>query len=102
MLTMTDCPAFDCSGGRNRGFEQRQRPDYLPESVKSPREEATLYRCNYCGFLWFEYMLMELPQPFLMQRPVGFYDNISKPLEFFPVPPTYRLKSKPTPKKHRR
>lgn len=93
---MADCPAHDCSGGAGRGREvQDPARVELPNSITPPKPTAKLFHCSYCGFLWYEYMFSDAPRPFLVKYPVGFFDNFTKPREFFPVSPDYRLKSEP-------
>jgi hypothetical protein len=89
------CPAYDCSGPANRVHEVNDPASVrLPDTIWADKGNKTLWHCNYCGFLWFTYMIVDAPKPFLMRQPVGFYDNFAKPGEFFATP-NYRLKSEP-------
>jgi len=74
---------------------------HLPASIWAEKERKTLWHCNYCGFLWFTHLLVDAPRTFLMRSPVGFYDNFTRPGEFFATP-NYRLKPEPIAKRKRR
>jgi len=50
------CPAWDCQGGH----EARLYPitaeavRLTAEVLKRRRGESSVYRCNYCGFIWLQ------------------------------------------------
>jgi hypothetical protein len=97
------CPAHDCSGGYTNRVHEVTDPAsvHLPDTLWTEKERRTLLHCTYCGFLWFTEMIVDAPRPFVMHSPVGFYDNVTKPGEFFATP-TYKLKPEPSAKRKRR
>jgi len=87
---MPECPAQDCTGGdSNRLYRVSADSVHVPDQHRSPEKNGfLLYRCSYCGFLWYQDPLGVDLNPI----PVGFYNNFTKPNEFFAVGRDYPLK----------
>lgn len=73
------CPARDCSGGvESRLHRVKADTIELTSGVHArKKEEHVLYRCNYCGFVWFqrrgEAGVLTLPaRVFAVRLPLGW------------------------------
>jgi uncharacterized Zn finger protein len=95
---MPRCPACDCSGGHPHRVHRVGDPALLkiPCEIIAEAGDKSIYRCDYCGFIWYEWV----PIPFgsVVQVPIGFYDNFTKPMEFFATP-NHPLRRDDRPKK---
>jgi hypothetical protein len=89
------CPAPDCTGGYvNRLKELIAKPDWLPtEILEAKKETEEIYRCNYCGLVWFQ---ESTKQKGFDARPVGFYDDFISPGKFRPISEHYRIRKENT------
>jgi hypothetical protein len=96
---MMCCPARDCSGGKNVIEVRDQSSVQLPDAAWAEKGSRKLWRCTYCGFLWFTETNIEAPEPFVTA--VGFYDNFRNPSEFIAAP-NHPLRREAPPKPKRR
>lgn len=89
------CPSRTCTGGqRNKLFHIRGRPNWLPQEVWiKKREEEMVYRCSYCGLVWFQ---EKLKRRGVDARPVGYYDRFDYPWEFVPLEGQYTIREQNT------
>jgi hypothetical protein len=78
------CPAYDCSGG----YESRLHPvtadavHITPDILALKETEDVIFRCNYCGFVWFQKSSFHKG---FNPTPAGFYDSIHGRDKFVPA-----------------
>jgi len=91
------CPAIDCS--RHGPAHQVTDPAALklPADIIAKVGKEPIYYCSYCQFIWYEFT--PVVGGATVRVPIGFYDNFTKPMEFFATP-HHRLEEPP--KKHPR
>ena len=97
---MPTCPAYDCNGGTSFRVREVSNPAAckVPDDIKIVPGDQ-MFRCSYCGFIWIQRFL---PEHLTTRRiPVGFYDSMAKPNEFFATP-NHRLKPERTSSPQRR
>jgi hypothetical protein len=89
------CPSRSCTGGhRNKLFHIKGKPNWLPEEVWiKKREEEIIYRCSYCGLVWFQ---EKLKRQGIDARPVGYYDGFDYPWEFVPLKAGFTIREQNT------
>ncbi len=89
------CPSRTCTGGnRNKLFHIRGKPNWLPPEVWiKKKEEEIVYRCRYCGLVWFQ---EKLKRQGVDARPVGYYDGFDYPWEFVPLKGRYTIREQNT------
>jgi len=72
----------------------RGKPNWLPLEVwASKKDDEMLYRCAYCGLVWFQ---ERLKRPGLDARPIGYYDDLQHPWEFVSLRDTYTIREQNT------
>ena len=89
------CPSLTCTGGeRNKLFRIKGKPNWLPSEVWVKKtEEEIVYRCSYCGLVWFQ---EKLKRQGVDARPVGYYDGLDYPWEFVPLKGQYAIREQNT------
>jgi len=89
------CPSPNCtSGHEHRLHPISGKPDWLPLEVWSQIEEGEiLYRCNYCGLVWFQ---SSARRPGFNARPIGYYDDFQNPRKFVPIEGRYTIREQNT------
>jgi hypothetical protein len=66
----------------------------MPAEVLARRSDMkVLYRCSYCGFVWFQ---NNTASPGFEARPAGWYSNFRWPNEFHTVGETYPIRNQNT------
>ena len=75
LLYEPHCPSPACAGGdKNKLHHIKGNPNWLPPEVCAPRkEDEILYRCAYCGLVWFQ---EASKRPGIDAHPVGYYDDL--------------------------
>jgi hypothetical protein len=88
------CPAPNCRGGYEHRLKKVEgMPEWIPpEILKLKKETEQLYRCNYCGFVWFQ---DNSKQKGFDPKPLGFFDSIFSP-GFVLVDKSYRIRKENT------
>jgi hypothetical protein len=89
------CPSPACTGGSKKKLQHiKENPNWLPPEVCAPRkEDETIYRCAYCGLVWFQKVWK---RPGIDAHPVGYYDNIDHPREYVFLEDNYRIREQNT------
>jgi hypothetical protein len=89
------CPSSTCTGGqRNKLFRIKGKPNWLPSEVWiKKKEEEIVYRCSYCGLVWFQ---EKLKKQGVDARPVGYYDSFDYPWEFLPLKGRFTIREQNT------
>jgi hypothetical protein len=89
------CPSPTCTGGnKNKLYHIKGNPNWLPPEVRGPKKEGEiLYRCTYCGLIWFQ---ERSKRPGLDAKPVGYYDDLQHPWEFVSLKGKYRIREQNT------
>lgn len=89
------CPASDCAGGDgSRLKDVTGKPDWLPPEIfQTKKETEEIYRCNYCGLVWFQ---ESSKQKGFDGRPIGFYNDFISSGKFRPVGKDYRIRQENT------
>jgi len=89
-----------CPNGCAGGLSGRLYP-VIAENVKLTPEVLTrkgpsdlIYRCSYCGFVWFQ---RSSSHPGYDPTPAGFYDDFRNPNAFSPVPEDYSIREENKP-----
>ncbi len=95
LLYEPHCPSPACTGGRkNRLHRIKGNPGWLPQEVWALRkEDEILYRCAYCGLVWFQ---ETSKRPGIDAHPVGYYDDPEHPWEYIFLKGTYRIREQNT------
>lgn len=96
LLYEPHCPSPTCMGGdKNKLHHIKGNPSWLPPEVRILRkEDEFLYRCSYCGLVWFQETSM---RPGLDANPVGYYyDDLHHPWEFVSLKAKYRIRKQNT------
>jgi hypothetical protein len=96
---MPRCPAADCSGGGPVRKVADPSSLQIPADILSSVGSKAIYRCSYCGFIWYEWVAKDGAGT--IRVAIGFYDNFTKPMEFFATP-HMRMREDEPPKKRRR
>jgi hypothetical protein len=89
------CPE-GCAGGRAGRLHQvmAENVKVPPEILSRKRPSDVIYRCSYCGFVWFQ---RSSSYPGYDPTPAGFYNDFRNPETFSPVPEDYRIREENTP-----
>lgn len=89
------CPSPVCTGGhRNKLYRIWGKPNWLPPRVwAKKKEDEILYRCTYCGLVWFQ---DRARRPGFDARPAGYYDDFEHPWEFVPLKRKCRIREQNT------
>jgi hypothetical protein len=89
------CPSPTCTGGyKYKLYHIKGKPNWLPLEHRVPKKEGQiLYRCNYCGLVWFQ---ERSKRPGLDAKPLGYYDNLQHPWEFVSLKRKYRIREQNT------
>jgi len=89
------CPSPTCTGGsKSKLCHIRKKPNWLPPEVRTPKKEGeTVYRCTYCGLVWFQ---ERSKRPGLDAKPVGYYDDLQHPWEFVSIKGKYKIREQNT------
>jgi hypothetical protein len=72
------CPLPGCSGGR-QGRLYRTTADEVhltPEVLERQEDKVFVYRCNHCGFVWFQ---TPSSRPGFDPIPAGWWDSVMWP-----------------------
>jgi len=77
LLYEPHCPSPACAGGdKNKLRHIKGNPGWLPPEVCALRkEDQILYRCSYCGLVWFQ---EASKRPGIDPYPVGYYDDLDQ------------------------
>ena len=91
----THCPN-GCAGGLTGGLHRviADNVKLTPEVLSRKRPSDLIYRCSYCGFVWFQ---RSSSYPGYDPTPAGFYSDFRNPDTFSPVPEDYRIREENTP-----
>jgi hypothetical protein len=89
------CPSPACAGGdKNKLHHIKGNPSWLPPEVWALRkEDEVLYRCAYCGLVWFQ---ETSKRPGIDAHPVGYYDDLDHPWEYVFLKSNYRIREQNT------
>ena len=69
---MQDCPSAQCSGGAGRAYEITDPMTVaLPQEIWESRGGRRLWKCGYCGFLWFTEIVTGTGRPFVDIEAIG-------------------------------
>jgi hypothetical protein len=72
----------------------KENPSWLPPEVCALREQdAILYRCDYCGLVWFQ---EAWKRPGIDAYPVGYYDDLDHPRKYVFLEGNYRIREQNT------
>ncbi len=95
LLYEPHCPSPSCAGGdKNKLHYIKGNPSWLPPEVCALRkEDEILYRCAYCGLVWFQ---EASKRPGIDAYPVGYYDDLDHPREYVLVKGDYRIREQNT------
>lgn len=90
------CPANDCSGGHAPRLHKvsAENVKITQEVLSRKKTEDEIYRCNYCGFVWFQ---SSSSRPGFDPTPAGFYGDFSNPDIFVAVAENYEIRRTNTP-----
>ncbi len=86
------CPAPDCRGGySHRLYEVNAKliQKIPPEVLARKKDDESIYRCNYCGFVWGQKSYRRMG---IDVTPLGFYDNFTNPNKFVAVSENYETR----------
>ena len=88
------CPNPSCTGGNEDRLKKVEgMPAWIPlEIFKNKKKAEQLYRCNYCGFVWFQ---DNSKQKAFDPRPLGFFDSMLSS-GFVLVDNSYRIRKENT------
>jgi len=89
------CPSPTCIGkDRNKLYHIWGKPNWLPlEDWAQKKEDEILYRCAYCGLVWFQ---KRSKRPGFDARPIGYYDDLQHPWEFVSLKDKYKIREQNT------
>jgi hypothetical protein len=89
------CPSPTCTGGnKSKLCNIRVKPNWLPPEVWAQKKEGEIvYRCTYCGLIWFQH---KAKRPGLDANPVGYYDDLQHPWEFVSLKRKFRIREQNT------
>jgi hypothetical protein len=89
------CPSPKCTGkDKNKLYHIKGKPNWLPPEVwVKKKEDQILYRCAYCGLVWFQ---ERAKRAGFDARPVGYYDDLQHPWEFVSLKGKYRIRGQNT------
>lgn len=89
------CPASNCGGG----YKERLRAitaegaHLTPEVLKRRKDRSSIYRCSYCGFVWFQ---KSNSRRGFNPIPAGKWDSPQRPNEFYELPVTFQIREENT------
>ena len=89
------CPAQNCIGGYEERLHQisAEAAHLTPEVLKRREDKSSIYRCSYCGFVWFQ---KSSTRPGLDPTPAGKWDSPQRPGEFYALPITFEIREQNT------
>jgi len=89
------CPAVDCNGGdRDRLYKTSAESVEMPPDILERQGELdVIYRCNYCGFVWFQ---SSGSAAGFDPTPAGFYDHFMAPGVFTPLLRSHQIREENT------
>ena len=95
LLYEPHCPSHACMGGdKNKLHRIKGNPNWLPAEVRAlRREDDVLYRCAYCGLVWFQ---EPSKRPGIDAYPVGYYDDPEHPWEYVSLKDNFRIREQNT------
>jgi len=67
------CPSPKCTGrNRSKLYHIRAKPNWLPPKVWTKKgDDQILYRCTYCGLVWFQ---ERSKRPGFDAKPIGYWE----------------------------
>jgi uncharacterized Fe-S cluster protein YjdI len=89
------CPSPTCTGGeKSKLYHIRKKPNWLPPEARATKKEGEIvYRCTYCGLVWFQEMSKK---PGFDAKPIGYYDDLQHPWEFVSIIGKYKIREQNT------
>ena len=90
-----NCPSPKCTGKiKTKLHHVKAKPNWLPPEVWAEKnDDQILYRCTYCGLVWFQ---ERAKRPGFDARPIGYYDDFQHPWEFVSLKSEYKIREQNT------